>query len=64
MSVITFYIQYADTLAFSSLEKSFTPLTMDFCSKAVQVSQRILQLGNCFGYSMVFVAIASSKDVG
>jgi len=27
----------ADTLASSCLEKSFTPLTMDFCSMAVQI---------------------------
>jgi len=31
---------------------------------SLDLLQCILQLGNCFGYSMVFVVIASSKDVG
>jgi len=56
----------ADTLTSSHLGKPFTPLAMDFCSKAVSLDllQCALQLGNCFGYSMVFIAVASSKDVG
>jgi len=29
--------QLADTLASNSLEKCFTPLSIDFCSKAVQI---------------------------
>jgi len=59
--------QLADTLASSRLEKSFGPLAMDFYNKAVQIRcSASFNLGIVLGYtcSMLFVAIASSKDVG
>jgi len=52
------------TLACSRLGKSFTPLAIDFCSKAVQIFCNASFNSRIVLYSKMFMATANSKDVG
>jgi len=71
-SNVSDYISYskcpqklADTLASSHLAKSFTPLALDFCSKAVQIRcSASFNSGFFLGTAWCLVAIGSSKNEG